>query len=61
MKLFLPLLGGMLLLGASGCMKLQTESEIKPIEIKPIHITVDINVKVDKELNDFFSDLDAQK
>jgi hypothetical protein len=27
-------------------------------EIKPIHITIDINVKVDRALNDFFGDLD---
>ena len=34
------------------------EVEIKPVEIKPIHITIDINVKVDKALDDFFGDLD---
>ena len=27
-------------------------------EIKPIHITMDINLKVDRALNDFFSDVD---
>ena len=28
--------------------------EVKPIEIKPIHITMDINVKIQKEIaNDF--------
>ena len=26
--------------------------------IEPIHITVDVNLKVDRELNDFFGDLD---
>ncbi len=31
---------------------------IKPVEIKPIHITIDINVKVDRALDDFFGDLD---
>lgn len=35
--------------------------EIKPVEIKPIHITIDINVKVDKALDDFFGDLDNAK
>jgi hypothetical protein len=34
------------------------EVEIKPVEIKPIHITIDVNVKVDRALDDFFSDLD---
>ena len=27
-------------------------------EIKPVHITIDVNVKVDKALDDYFSDLD---
>ena len=34
------------------------EVEVKPLEIKPIHITIDINVKVDRALDDFFGDLD---
>lgn len=34
------------------------EVELKPVEIKPIHITIDINVKVDRALDDFFGDLD---
>ncbi|MFZ5563090.1 MAG: hypothetical protein ACOZBW_03505 [Thermodesulfobacteriota bacterium] len=29
------------------------------VQVEPIHITVDINIKVDKALDDFFSDLDA--
>jgi len=45
----------LLLLGA-GCMNVKTE----PIEVKPIHITVDVNVKVDRALDDFFGDLDKK-
>ncbi len=37
----------------------QHEVEVKPVEIKPIHITIDINVKVDRALDDFFGDLDS--
>ena len=39
------------------------EVEVKPVEIKPIHITIDVNVKVDRALDDFFGDIDqaAQK
>lgn len=44
------------LLTASGCTR--HEVEVKPVEIKPIHITIDVNVKVDRALDDFFSDLD---
>jgi len=32
--------------------------EVEPVEVKPIHITIDINVKVDKALEDFFKDID---
>jgi hypothetical protein len=40
-----------------GCLTLKTEHEVKPI-----HITMDVNlnVKVDKALNDFFGDLDQK-
>ena len=44
------------LLGSSGCLHVRTD----PIEVKPIHITVDVNVKVEKELDDFFGDLDRK-
>lgn len=34
-----------------GC---QPTVKIEPIEVKPIHVTVDVNIKVDKELDKFF-------
>ena len=37
------------------------EVEVKPVEIKPIHITIDVNVKVDRALDDFFGDLDKKQ
>ena len=40
----------------SGCLNVKTE----PIEVKPIHITVDVNVRVEKALDDFFGDLDKK-
>lgn len=40
----------------SGCLTVKTE----PIEVKPIHITLDVNVKVDRALDDFFGDLDKK-
>jgi len=30
------------------------------VELKPVHIIVDVNVKVDKALDDFFGDLDKK-
>nr|WP_287412359.1 hypothetical protein [Pseudodesulfovibrio sp.] len=46
-----------LLLTAWGC-STSHKVEVAPVEVKPIHITIDVNVKVDKELDDFFSDID---
>jgi hypothetical protein len=43
-------------LSFGGCVSIKTD----PIEVKPIHITVDVNVKVDKALDDFFGDLDKK-
>lgn len=33
--------------------------EVKPVEIKPIHITIDVNVRVEKALDSYFDDLEA--
>lgn len=41
---------------ALGCTR--HEINIAPVEIKPIHITIDVNVKIDRALDDFFQDLD---
>ena len=41
---------------AGGCIQVKTESEIKPI-----HITMDVNLKVDKELDKAFADEDMKK
>ena len=55
-KRSLLLLAGITLLVANGCT--QHKVEVAPVEVKPIHITIDVNVKVDKALDDFFSDID---
>ena len=44
------------LLSAPGCFTVKTESEIKPI-----HITMDVNLKVDKELDKAFADENMAK
>lgn len=44
------------ILSATGCFTVKTESEIKPI-----HITMDINLKVDKELDKAFADENMKK
>ena len=44
------------LLSAAGCFTVKTESEIKPI-----HITMDVNLKVDKELDKAFANEDMKR
>ena len=44
------------LLSAAGCFTVKTESEIKPI-----HITMDVSLKVDKELDKAFADENMAK
>ena len=51
------LLGALFVLAAASCT--QHKVEVAPVEVKPIHITIDVNVKVDRALDDFFSDIDT--
>lgn len=41
----------------AGC-QTSHQVELAPVEIKPIHITIDVNVRVEKALDDFFDDLE---
>ena len=56
MNIHTSLLVSAALLSAAGCFTVKTESEIKPI-----HITMDINLKVDKELDKAFADENLAK
>jgi len=52
-----------LLLMAFGCttkhqVETKSQVEVAPVEVKPIHITIDVNIRVDRALDDFFSDID---
>ena len=58
-KKFLFLLAGIVFLAAPGCTQHKVAVEVAPVEVKPIHITIDVNVKVDKALDDFFKDVDT--
>lgn len=53
LALFTVACSSLILAGCNTTHRVETVSEIKPI-----HITVDVNLKVDKELNNFFGDLD---
>lgn len=57
MKRFLPVWCLVaVVLPLAGCLHVKTD----PIEVKPIHITMDVNVKVDHALDNFFGDLDQK-
>ena len=62
MKVLLGTVSVFLLLMAFACTKhtVETKSqvEVAPVELKPIHITIDVNIRVDRALDDFFSDID---
>jgi hypothetical protein len=49
----------MLLLGGLGCQTKHQIETVHKVEVAPMHITIDVNVKVDRALDDFFGDLDA--
>jgi len=51
------LVAALIFLATPSCMTHKVE--VAPVEIKPIHITIDVNVKVDKALDDFFGKIDA--
>jgi hypothetical protein len=62
MKKIISTVAILLLLAVSGCTKHEVETrskvEVAPVEVKPIHITIDVNIRVDRALDDFFSDID---
>ena len=53
----LLILAALSILTTAGCT--QHNVKVEPVEVKPIHITIDVNVKVDRALDDYFGDIDA--
>jgi len=62
MKVLLGAATVLLILMNFACTKhtVETKSQVNvaPLEVKPIHITIDVNIRVDRALDDFFSDID---
>jgi hypothetical protein len=44
--------------GLAGCQTQHKVETVHRVEVAPMHITIDVNVKVDRALDDFFDDLD---
>ncbi|RJQ78111.1 MAG: YnbE family lipoprotein [Desulfobacteraceae bacterium] len=41
-----------------GCQTHHKVETVHKVEVAPMHITIDVNVRVDRALDDFFADLD---
>lgn len=48
------LTGCALTIVTTSCIRTKNEVDVKPIEIKPIHITLDVNLKIEKDLDNSF-------
>jgi len=55
----LAVLAVMLLFLGQACQTQHKIETVHKVEVAPMHITIDVNVKVDKALDDFFGELDA--
>lgn len=49
----------LLTMGLQACATQHKVETVHRVEVAPMHITIDVNVKVDRALDDFFSDLDS--
>jgi len=49
--------GFAVMLWGFGC-RTRHEVDLAPVEVKPIHITIDVNLKIDRALEDYFGDVD---
>ena len=58
-KIFVILIATSVIAFFAGC----TEHKVKvePVKVEPIHITIDVNVKIDRALDDFFDDIDSEE
>lgn len=56
-KIAAPFIGAVLIFSLAAC-QTRHAVEVAPVEVKPIHITIDVNVRVQKALDDFFGDID---
>ena len=58
-KIFVILIATSVITFFAGC----TEHKVKvePVRVEPIHITIDVNVKIDKALDNFFDDIDSEE
>ncbi len=61
--MIISLLWPLLMTFITGCRTthdIRSVHEMQPVEVKPIHITIDVNIRVDRALDDFFAELDQE-
>jgi hypothetical protein len=51
-------LAAVLIFCGQACQTQHKIETVNKIEVAPMHITIDVNIKVDRALDDFFGDLD---
>ena len=56
-KMKMLIFSAALILSSQAC-QTQHKVQVEPVEVKPIHITIDVNVKIDEALEDYFDDID---
>ena len=52
------ILAACVLFFTQACQTQHKVETVHKVEVAPMHITIDVNVKVDKALDDFFGELD---
>jgi hypothetical protein len=52
------ILAAVLIFFGQACQTQHKIETVNKIEVAPMHITIDVNIKVDRALDDFFGDLD---
>ena len=57
-QIVFAVLAVLFLISGQACQTQHKVETVHKIEVAPMHITIDVNVKVDKALDDFFGDLD---
>ncbi len=58
-KIFVILTAISVIMFIAGCT--EHKVEVEPVKVEPIHITIDVNVKIDRALDDFFEDIDSEE
>jgi len=54
------ILGVLIMLVCHSC-SMKHDVEVAPVKVEPVHITIDVNIRVDRALDNFFEDIDKSE